>query len=206
MSEDSRGPRKSARLTGEIFNHRLLWHSAQVLRQQAAEREEGSTYSILAATLFVYLALEAYLNDIGPRASPAQWKNERETFSRGDYRGTLGKLEFLLSHFALKYERGQRPFQTVSDLDRRRDALVHPRTEKVDHLVQYRDAAKVQTHKEPELFEFADPLFLDRAFEDVEGLCDRIQGAAQQQLGEHEIPWPAAFRGAMWHQGGSLEI
>jgi hypothetical protein len=205
MTQDPRGPRKTARLTGEIFNHRLLWHSAHVLSKQATDREEGSTYSLLAATLFAYLALEAYLNDVGPRVAPEQWKDERESFSQGEYRGTLGKLEFLLRQLDLKYDKGRRPFQTVRELDRRRDALVHPRTEKVDHLIRYRDAAKVQTHKDPELFEFADQNFLVQAFQDIEVLCDGIQGAARQRLGEHEILWPVAFRGAMWHQGGSLE-
>lgn len=150
--------------------------------------------------------MEAYLNDVGPRAAPEKWANEREAFSRGKHRGTLGKLEYLLELFALTYEKGQRPFQTAAELDRRRDALVHPRTEKVDHVIEYRDAAKVKTHKDPELFGFGDPTFLAQAFEDIEALCDRIQGAAQQRLGQHKIMWPAAFRGAMWHQGGSLEI
>ncbi len=61
---------------------------------QSETAEDGASHYMIAATLFVYLAMEAFLNDAGRRLWPAEWQDERATFSRGKYRGTLGKLDF----------------------------------------------------------------------------------------------------------------
>jgi hypothetical protein len=197
---------KRAHITGEIYTHRLLWHVAACLKAQGDNAEEGATNQFLGSLAFVYFALEAFLNDLGARVAPDEWANERETFGHGEYRGTIGKLDFLSERLAVVVDRGRRPYQTVVELEVRRDAMVHGRTEVVDHVIKYRDASRVPARKDPDLFQLVVGGFLDRAIADVEELCDRLQAAAQTLHGEHEIGSPRAFIGMMWHQGGTLGI
>jgi len=198
--------KKKARVTGEIYNHRLLWHAAQCLYDAATREELGSAHRTLAAMLFVYTALEGYLNDIGSRFRPDTWANEREFFGRGQYHGTLGKLDYLLDELGLTADRGIRPYQTVKTLDTHRDGLIHPRTEIVDWIIEYTDPEKVPLRKEPELYGYEDPAFVGRALEDVEEICDLIQAAVTERLGEARVPGRRAFVGSIWIQGGSLDI
>jgi len=196
---------KKAHLTGEIFTHRLLWHSAQSFHNAALEREEGADHQLLAAMLFIYLAFEAYLNDVGSRLCPDEWKKEREFFAQGPHRGTRGKLDHLLQRCNLKvFDSQVRPYSTIKKLTTRRHKLVHGHTESVNEVIEF-DVQNPPTHVEPEVWTFAEPAFIEQAFLDVEQICDAIQKSAQLILGEPAIPSPKAFAGIMWHQGGSIE-
>src|SRR5687768_2096004 len=84
-----------ARLTGEHYTHRHLWHAAEMLRERGRGPEDGNGILLMASTVFVYLAVEAYTNDLGARVCPSEWADERNFFSTGDFRGTLGKLAYL---------------------------------------------------------------------------------------------------------------
>lgn len=86
-----------ARITGEHYTHRYLWHAARTLSEKGKADETGGVL-LMAATLFAFFALEAYLNYIGPIVCPDEWASEREFFGGegGErYRGTLGKLHLL---------------------------------------------------------------------------------------------------------------
>lgn len=198
-------PKRVARLTGEIYTHRLLWHTAQSLRDSATEDAETSPHELLGALLFVFFAFEAFLNYLGPLVVPEAWQDERRFFSRNEqYRGTLGKLHLLADRLAVSFDKGTRPYQTLRALNEKRDFLAHPRPELVDEHIPYTDPSNVPRSKEPELFGLADLSFLDRATADVESIGDSLQARAQVVLGEHVIYSPRAFVGMLWHQGGSL--
>ncbi|HET8761246.1 MAG TPA: hypothetical protein VFN94_09265, partial [Nitrospiria bacterium] len=81
-------PHREAHITGEIFNHRLLWHTAESLAERGRENEEGSYHAFLASVLFAYFAMEALLNFLGSRLAPEVWAKEKEFFSTKPYRGT----------------------------------------------------------------------------------------------------------------------
>src|SRR5690606_33857575 len=118
--------RGRAHLTGEHFTHRYLWHCSLTLDAQASREEGGSAAFELAALLFVYLAFEAYLNYLGPRVCPEEWKDERKSFgaeSKNRFRGTLGKLRLVADRTGLVLDTGTRPYQTIAELDRRRDRI-----------------------------------------------------------------------------------
>lgn len=195
-----------ARLTGQYYTHRYLWHAAETLARQGRTQEEGGAISLLAAVLFVYFALEAYVNDIGPMVCPEEWADERAFFGGkgGDrYRGTLGKVLLVADRLQLPVDQARRPYQTVMMLDSRRDQLVHGRPEVIDQEVSFRGPEHLK-NIDSALYSIADAVFVRRAFSDVEQLCDAIQGHAQAELGEHVVWSPRAFRGMMSHQGGSI--
>jgi hypothetical protein len=192
-----------ARVTGEHYTHRSLWSAAEILRQRGRPDQDAFGIFVMASMLFVYLSFEAYLNDLGIRVSPKMWKDEKAAFGRGQYRGTLGKAEYLAGELRLPLSRGSRPFQTVVELDHRRDMVVHGHTEILDREVQYLDPRQLSAIL-PEIRALSDIDFLDRAFEDTESVCDKMQARAQARLGSHVVLSPRAFRGMLMHQGGAI--
>ena len=145
----------------------------------------------------------AFLNYVGERLCPDEWRNERAFFAGSEYRGTLGKLRLLLERAGVAYDKGARPYQTIAELDRRRDALVHARHEVYDREVTFKHVSELKS-TDPAIYDFADAAFLGRAFADAEALCDAIEVAAQHQLGEFGQLAPYAFRGMISAQGGSI--
>jgi hypothetical protein len=103
----------------------------------------------------------------------------------------------------LKLDRGRRPYQTLVELDRRRDAVVHGRTEQFDVEVAFKDPQHIK-RIDPVIYEFADETFVTRVLEDLESIGDTIQQAAQEKLGEAEVWSPRAFLGMTGRQSGSI--
>jgi len=190
-----------AKITGEHYTHRYLWNAARSLRERGRPDEDGNGILLLASTLFVYLAVEAYSNDLGPRVCPKEWATERTFFNSKPYQGTLGKLAYLAKALDVPVHRSRRPFQTLKVLAQRRDMVVHGRTEVIEREVRYRDPRKLK-NVPPAIFALADEHFLDRALSDAESFCDSLQQAAYIDLGQHVIQSPYAFMGMIGHQGG----
>jgi hypothetical protein len=76
--KEERPAEYEAHLTGEIFNHQLLWHTVQSLLERGADDEEGSYHTNLAAVLFAYFAFEGFLNFLGEGVAKKQWQDERQ--------------------------------------------------------------------------------------------------------------------------------
>ncbi|MDA2935136.1 hypothetical protein MYX82_12470 [Acidobacteria bacterium AH-259-D05] len=113
-------------MKGEAFPHRTLWTCAKSLFDRARSEPKGAKYPDMAACLMAYLAYEAYLNLLLSRLDPAIWENEREFFSKGEYRGTEGKLQWI-SEFCggFSWNRGARPYQTIHKMGKLRDRMTH---------------------------------------------------------------------------------
>lgn len=195
--------RGRAHIRGEHFTHRYLWYTAEMLRDSAVQGEIVDGRMTMAAALFTFLAIEAFANDLGPRVAPPAWEDERAFFARGRYQGTLGKLRYIGTALGVPIDTSRRPYQTLRELRKRRDDLVHARTEIVDQVVYYRTPAELGTIA-PAIHRFGDDRFLHRAMADAEELCDRLQAAAQADLGQGTIVSPRAFRGMLMHQSGSI--
>jgi len=172
-----------ARITGEHYTHRYLWHSAQTLATKGKADETGGVL-LMAATIFAYFAFEAYLNHIGPIVCAEEWFREREFFGGegGErYRGTLGKAQFLADHLGVELDRGHRPFQTVIELDTRRDAVVHGRTQHFDVEIAFKAPEHIK-RVDPVMYEFADEAFVDRVLRDVEKVGMRFSALHWRHL------------------------
>jgi hypothetical protein len=70
-------------------------------------------YYQMAGMVMAYFTFEAYLNFVGSSVEPTAWKDERDFFSKGQYRGTQGKLKLLCEKYQIKVDRDKRPYLTL---------------------------------------------------------------------------------------------
>jgi hypothetical protein len=150
----------------------------------------GRAFPQLAASLFLYFAFEAFLNYLGNIVAPEVWNDERNFFTRGrgGYRGTLGKLDFLMDELQVARDRRTRPYRTIVTLDKGRDALAHPRAEAIRRT--QRSTAPVPT---AQIYRLADKNLFAAASADIQALATQLvdKGHPQGILGQHP------FRGTM---------
>jgi len=201
----SRGPRKKKAelpttvLRGEVFVHRYLWNTYEHFAAEGKQAHKGSALPNVAALLTLYFAFEGFLNCLGGHAYPDTWQRERAIFTGGKYPGTLGKLNYLAEQLGVLLDRGKRPYQTLTELDERRDAFVHPRVEQILREVRVPDPSWLPS-VEPLILAMATPSFIRRAGKDVETVADKLQAAAIDQHGPTIIYGDRAFRGSVWYQ------
>lgn len=167
--------KKEIEIEAEHLAHRLLWLGAETLDGQ---RDEGAAapFPAMASLLFVYLALEAFLNDLGTRIRPEIWRDERKFFGR-KWRGTLGKLNYLAGELGLELPTDRRPYQSIKELDHRRNRLVHPRTSRFSRKVMTSDPANY-FERNPLVTDLDDREFFARAREDVSQICNGLLARA----------------------------
>ena len=194
----------SAHLTGEVYNHRLLWHTVESLAARAREQQEGSYHAYLAAALFSYFAFEAFLNFLGDRVAHDAWGREREFFSKDPYRGTYGKLRYLSEACGYTMDATKRPAKSLQELAKARFAVTHARSETIDEVFRAAKSADLPMNKDPVLFAYGEPEFADRLISDVEAVADALLARAIMKEGEDVFPGPRAFQGMIWQQGGHL--
>jgi hypothetical protein len=193
----------TAEIRGEFFVHRYLWLAYMHFSDRQSTPVTGSAFPNMAALLTLYFALEGFLNYLGARVCPEAWQDERRFFSGGDYPGTLGKLDYLANELGVQLDRGSRPYQSLRELDKRRDALVHPRVENISRTVQLPDP-NYMPPIEPSVFAIAEDGWLKLAGEDVESIADLLHHAAYKELGPGVIYGGPAFRGSVGYQTAVL--
>jgi hypothetical protein len=124
----------------EVYNHRIIWGAAVRNLDLSDQQSEGSKFHALAAMFLFYTAFEGYLNWLGVRIAPEVWADERQFFSRAPYQGTLGKYRFLskiLNQPETDSSKGV--FQTAKELNKLRDMVAHPKVEKGERPVKYKE-------------------------------------------------------------------
>lgn len=132
----------------EIYNHRVLWATAQKNLLQSRESENDVLYFALSAMLMMYFSFEGYLNWLGHLIAPDVWISEKEFFNKAPYQGTLGKYLFLSKILVLEPpEKSKGPFQTLKELQQLRDKSVHPRTERGNKNVKYTEGKATPNHR-----------------------------------------------------------
>ena len=163
----------------EIFNHRILWITAQKNLALSRDSENDALFFALSAMLMMYFAFEGYLNWLGHLIAPEVWDKEKDFFNRPPYQGTLGKYQFLSKVLVLQApDKSVGPFQTVKELQQLRDKAVHPRTESGKRSVKFTEdkfppnyrswlSTKVSANKR------------DRAEKNIEALVNEIHQAAR---------------------------
>jgi hypothetical protein len=185
-------------MPSEHRTYRSLWAAAATLEQDALENPVGSTYRLVGSAVCLYFALEGFLNDLGERIAPREWSEEREFFSKGEFRGTLGKLAYLASLCDLKLDVSRRPYQSLKQLEGIRHEMVHPRTKK-EHEPKKIDSKGNPLLVEPDSFKTLETLgFLSRVSSDIEAIADALVAKATVKY-ELELDGYGyfAFRGAI---------
>lgn len=177
--------RPKLRVAGEHATDIRLWHTSTYLLQIGTSLEKGYFHPLLAASVFAFFAFEAYLNEVGRQLFPEVWKRERQLFTKGTYRGTLGKFKYLARKSGYRYSEATRPFRTVEHLVAVRDHLAHGRPETYDRKVSATRAESTGTN--PKLMAWGQRSFADRAVTDVERLADGLMAAAKLKYGEAAV-------------------
>jgi len=95
--------------------------AAQRALRHAQENERGSFYFFMMAGVFAAFTVEAFLNHIGGMHLHSWAEIERRL-------GPREKLRLLAEVRGWSIDLGRRPFQTLRDVFRLRDALAHGRT------------------------------------------------------------------------------
>ena len=156
----------------EVRTFAELANGNWVLLEDAKEQRKGCFYEFLSAILMAAFKLEAYLNHVGPRLFPYWTELERLRFE--------GKLFIICSHLGISRENGRRPYQTISELFKFRNAVAHGRSEflksegqEVGHIEELRRKKPLAKWEQLCTLEFA-----ERAYEDTEEIIKQIHKAA----------------------------
>jgi len=118
----------------EIYTHEYLWRSSSVLLEKAKEEEHPSYHLLLPSLLMSFLAFEAFVNFCGFVRLPALWSDEKKHFKGKGIEGKLAALVAALPGFA--WQKGQRPYQTIKNLEAFRDILAHGKVVASQYITQ----------------------------------------------------------------------
>jgi hypothetical protein len=114
----------SVKRTREFRAFAELSHANRVLLENAQEQREGWLYECMASILTSAFKIEAYLNHAGTALFPDWGKKDRLSVKK--------KLNIIRSHLGMGIKDEQRPYSTLEDLFRFRNALAHGRDEILD--------------------------------------------------------------------------
>lgn len=201
--------KKKVIVSGEFPTHQILWSHATLMRDLRIENQNGDAYvdveEALACSMFLNIAfaIEAHANYLLEAAYPAEYEKERVFFSKGDYSGNLGKLRFLAEHLNVPLDRGSRPFQTVRELFKWRDFIVHNRVERQKYEMECTELSQIAL-PEPNSANFHKTLWADRTFEDAQKLCSSLQSTVFHDKRVKGVSTPEAFSGFLGTRGTQI--
>jgi len=172
-------------IKGELFTHRILWECCdrQLKAAETARRDKtGPLYFELSAMLMAYLTYEAYINFLGDRLAPEIWKDERNFFNTAPYRGVEGKLKKITELCNINdIRKGERPYQTITELNNLRSYLVHAKPDKYRKVIEHsRDNEPWLFH--PKLRQLVTPEKAKRAIEDVQAFVEYLHAEASRYV------------------------
>ncbi|MEX2409943.1 MAG: hypothetical protein WD607_01000 [Candidatus Paceibacterota bacterium] len=168
--------------SSSFFTHRLLWKASKSLRDQMNSTDLNPTHFEYSAYLTLYFTLESYLNYLGDTAFSETWANEREFFSINEYKGTLGKLQWLSEQLNITQvsDFSKRPGQTISNLNKIRNCLVHGGLEKNEAFdeIDFEDLT-IETMLKNSIEKRKHDKFLDHCFDDIEAIISKLNQSAE---------------------------
>jgi hypothetical protein len=150
-----------------------LSHANWVLLENVEQQPSGWFYECMAAILTSAFKFEAYLNHVGEATFPYWAEMERLPHK--------AKLNIIRKHFGLASRDGCRPYQTLTDLFRFRDALAHGKSEYLDppETIEIGHAEELRRKKPLAQWEELCTMdFAKRAYEDTEEIIRQIQESA----------------------------
>jgi hypothetical protein len=134
--------RRPVTIAEEIYPHEYLWRSStRLLKEIEHSSKAKRQHLILPALLTTLVAFEAFVNFCGFVLLPEMWSDEKLNFKGKPFDSKLAAVVEQLPGF--KWDKGARPYQTLSDLFRFRDIVVHAKV----HTSTYEtDAADESFH------------------------------------------------------------
>lgn len=165
-------------------------------RDAYVDVEEALVCSMLLNLAF---AIEAHANYLLEAVCPTEYRDERNFFSKGEYRGTPGKLYFLAKNLNVPVKTGHRPFQTVKELFQWRNLIAHGRMERQEKEIECTDSNKVPL-PESKIVNVCKAPWVGRVVEDSQELCSSLQRAAYDKKVKG-ILVPKAFSGFLGTRG-----
>lgn len=174
--------KKDQTQTYKIYNHRIIWLTAEKNLKLATSQplNKDANFFALGAIFLFFAAFEGYLNWLGTRIAPEVWKDERQFFSRSPFKGTLGKYKYLAKILQLPTpDNSQGPFKTADSLLELRNMVAHPKPEEGERKVKVSDGnfpplyqCELEKKVSPEAARFAE--------EHLKKLTDELHCKAQQ--------------------------
>jgi hypothetical protein len=197
-------PRRLVEQTeGEEYLHKEVWRVVQRQLDYAEVNPHGALYDDLVAMVFAFHAMEGYLNYVGEKITPDQWHNEKAQFSES---GLTGKLTAICARCGLTSpDYGKRPYGTLSEVKKLRNAMAHPRTRKTGGTVEYDEQNPPPLFPRSYLSKMVSHQRALRVRDDVKCIADQIHAAARGKFPEAGLG-PNALDGMMSLQTGSTRV
>jgi hypothetical protein len=164
MSKKSRPVKASTTTKTYVYCH-IAAHNAL---KHAKGLPTGSLYFYMMAATFSAFTVEAFLNHLGERRVPRWAALERRL-------GPKEKLILLQQALHLSVDESRRPFQTLSDMLRVRNALAHGRTLETLSDVP---VASADRWPEPDWKMLCRPASVGRMVEDADRMVQHLNAQA----------------------------
>ncbi len=117
--------KKQTGIQKTVYTYNYLWVTGHNALLQAKTTELGSFYNLITTMLFSAFCLEAYFNHVGEQKIQS-WDLIEKCLQ------PIKKLELLSRTIGLKVDKSCRPFQTIDDIFKFRNIMVHGKTEQVE--------------------------------------------------------------------------
>ncbi len=114
--------------TREVRTFVDLAHGADVLIKKTEQEPKGSYYTSMAALLLTAFSFEAYLNHLGEQTF--KFWNEIESIK------VMKKYKLLCKNFDLTPDFSKRPYQTLEQLFKFRNAIAHGRSKILQKIME----------------------------------------------------------------------
>jgi hypothetical protein len=150
-----------------------LAHGNRILLDRTKEKRDGYFYEAMASLIFSAFTLEAYLNHLGQLLLPYWDQIEQIPPSQ--------KLSVITSHLKAPRDDGKRPYQTLNELFRFRNAIAHGKSRilKTTKVVEIdTDSIPFDQMKSKE-DEYCTIQNADRALKDVEEIIKSLHKLAK---------------------------
>jgi hypothetical protein len=187
------GKRSRVRASTTTKTYAYCRNAAREALERAKSEKSGSFYFYMMAATFATFTVEAYLNHLGGRKTRDWGAIERRL-------GPKEKLLVLRQILHLEIDESRRPFQTLRDMLRLRDALAHGRTlDTSSDVIVDETADEAVFYPQPEWKQLCQPTSAARMVEDA----GRMVSDLSAQAGFKGDPFGSP--GSGWYRKESAE-
>jgi len=179
---------------GEEYLHKDVWCVVRRQIDYAEANPNGALYDDMIAMVFAFHAIEGYLNYVGEKIAPDLWCDEKARFADSGVTGKLAALSDCCGLAPPDY--GKRPYGTVRELQKLRNAVAHPRTRKTGGTVTYDERKPPPLFPKSYLSKMVSHQRALRARDDVKAIADQLHTAARGKFPKAALG-PDALDGIM---------
>jgi hypothetical protein len=151
-----------------------LWHASKCVLERGIENEIGSSWQFLSSIVLTAFSFEAYVNHVGERLLIG-WQDHKRL-------PPLEKLELVCQSLNILIQKGERPFQTLQQLQDFRNDMAHGKTKTIEGKPFIYDADRADARLGQRFLADWEKLietkeFAERARADVEKILTEIHHA-----------------------------